>query len=479
MSRTNQPGLLRSVLVLLAGALCPVNLADAQSHGDGVVAALCRALSRLLARRDGMTITCYAGGMYVDGERIGLDVAPGECLERLTNAFSIRGIAVLRFRFPPRPRDLEALVTAFEESIHADERRMTPAEYAEQRLRALGTSAIAIRAMEAGGAPDPEPTAQERAASAWFGAMDVMASIVAGTRTGRPPIVRHALRAVQAFVDLLVEPDTDHAERLLLLTEVKNHRGYLCGHAVNTCLLSLVIGHDIGLNRVTLRRLGLAALLADIGSARVSSEILEDPAPLDPQDRAEVENHPVAGVPCLGRLSVFDSDVIEALVAGFEHHRHANGGGYPAAGTRKPGLFARIITIADRYDAMTSTRPYRGVSVSPPDALATLLADEEGALDSILVRVFARRLTPTPPGTLAVLDGGEVAVVLSRRGDGITADVLVLHDHDEDGEPVRGTRRTVPAGALRIDPEALADAIGDRSSALASSQAAAMIHPGL
>jgi hypothetical protein len=98
-------------------------------------------------------------------------------------------------------------------------------------------------------------------------------------------------------------------------------------------------------------------------------------------------------------------------VASIEHHRWAEGGGYPNLVRHEPHVFARIIAVSDVFDALCQQRPFR--ECYPPDQSIKLVGRFAGAqLDPALVRTLLRMLGKYPPGSLVELDTGEYALVL-------------------------------------------------------------------
>jgi HD-GYP domain-containing protein (c-di-GMP phosphodiesterase class II) len=101
-------------------------------------------------------------------------------------------------------------------------------------------------------------------------------------------------------------------------------------------------------------------MLHDIGKIGTSDFILGKPGPLDVHELREVRSHPQKGVEILRPLTRIFGQLDQILPAILHHHEHYDGSGYPAGlvGEEIP-LLARIIAVADTYDAILSDRPYR------------------------------------------------------------------------------------------------------------------------
>jgi HD-GYP domain-containing protein (c-di-GMP phosphodiesterase class II) len=141
----------------------------------------------------------------------------------------------------------------------------------------------------------------------------------------------------------------------------------------------------IGLDKERLSVLRLGALLHDVGKLAVPPAVLLKPGPLTEIEFVQVRRHPAAGVRMLRSLDA----PREILPSVLHHHERWDGAGYPRgrAGERIP-LEARILTVADSFDAMTSTRPYRPPR-QVPEALEELHRCSGSQFDPELVGVFA------------------------------------------------------------------------------------------
>jgi HD-GYP domain-containing protein (c-di-GMP phosphodiesterase class II) len=143
---------------------------------------------------------------------------------------------------------------------------------------------------------------------------------------------------------------------------------YARGHSLRVTGLVEVIGQRLGWDEGRLGPLRLGALLHDVGKLTLPRSLLRKPGPLDARELALVRMHPVVGARIV--TPVIRGKV--ALDCVLYHHERWDGGGYPL-GRRGRGIPepARLISVADAFDAMTSTRPYRA-ALSPDAALAEL-----------------------------------------------------------------------------------------------------------
>ncbi len=142
---------------------------------------------------------------------------------------------------------------------------------------------------------------------------------------------------------------------------------YTGGHVRRVVLYSLLLGAEMGLETEELEKLRLASTLHDVGKIAVPDAVLRKPAPLDAHEAEVMQRHPVDGADIVSRIR----ELREILPGVRSHHERLDGKGYPDGLTdREIPPSARIIAVADTFDAITSKRPYR-------DALTPQVAAQE------------------------------------------------------------------------------------------------------
>jgi len=155
-------------------------------------------------------------------------------------------------------------------------------------------------------------------------------------------------------------------------------------HLKRVAVYATSLAKALGLNDVEVDLVKQASLLHDVGKIGIKESILEKPGKLTPEEFAQVQKHPVIGRNILSEFRTLDS--ILPLVV--HHHEHYNGRGYPYHCTDgEIPLGARIIAVADAFDAMTSDRPYRP-AMTPDEAVAELKRCAGSQFDPEVVEVF-------------------------------------------------------------------------------------------
>ncbi len=157
---------------------------------------------------------------------------------------------------------------------------------------------------------------------------------------------------------------------LALATAIDKRDPYTGGHTRRVLEYSRKIGLILGLERGEIEKLELSAILHDIGKIGIPDHILRKDGPLNDDERKTIEKHPLIGAEIVG-----DIPGIERIVEGIKyHHERCDGTGYPEGlKCREIPIFARIIAVADVYDALTTERPYRK-ALSRNEALEYLVS---------------------------------------------------------------------------------------------------------
>lgn len=144
---------------------------------------------------------------------------------------------------------------------------------------------------------------------------------------------------------------------ILPLLQLKEFDQYTTTHSLNVAVLSMALAEFLGLSATTVRTFGVAGLLHDIGKIKIPLDVLTKPGKLTDEERALMNEHPVAGARLL--LDV-EQDLDLAIVVAYEHHIMINGGGYPALHyARDCHQASKLVHVCDVYDALRTRRPYR------------------------------------------------------------------------------------------------------------------------
>jgi putative nucleotidyltransferase with HDIG domain len=177
-----------------------------------------------------------------------------------------------------------------------------------------------------------------------------------------------------------------------LVKAIDGRDAYTAGHSKAVAEYSRDIASELGLPREEVQRIHLCGLVHDIGKIGVRAEVLEKQAALDDGEWDEMRRHSAIGEAILLEVPGY-ADMAEVVRS---HHERWDGGGYPdnLVGERIPRL-ARLIAVADSYNAMTSDRPYRR-AMTPERAIEQLVLGKGSQYESAPVDAFLRVLTRAP-----------------------------------------------------------------------------------
>src|SRR5262245_59318626 len=178
---------------------------------------------------------------------------------------------------------------------------------------------------------------------------------------------------------------------------------YTAGHSERVSYYAELLGRAVGVSPEEQRLLHFGGLFHDIGKIAIRDSVLLKPGKLTPEEYKEIQKHPVAGRELLKEMRTLDA----AIPIVYHHHERYDGSGYPEGlkGDSIP-LLARIASVADVYDALTTSRPYRA-AMTRAEALDLMEAErQKGWWDPELFDEFNAALAALPEG---FLPGGEEA----------------------------------------------------------------------
>ena len=214
------------------------------------------------------------------------------------------------------------------------------------------------------------------------------------------------------LVTQLADEVISNPDALIWLTHLKSRDEYTATHCINVCILALTFGRDLALDDNQLHRLGMGALLHDIGKMQVPDEILNKPGSLTKEEFGIMMQHPSIGHTML----VDDNELdMESLHIVLHHHERLDGGGYPdGISEEEIPLLTRVASIVDVYDAITSDRCYHD-GVAPALALENLFKWAAGNFDISLLQEFIKCLGIYPIGSVVRLNTREVGLVVATE----------------------------------------------------------------
>ncbi|MEQ8176418.1 MAG: HD domain-containing phosphohydrolase, partial [Syntrophomonadaceae bacterium] len=158
-------------------------------------------------------------------------------------------------------------------------------------------------------------------------------------------------------VSLLIEDIMSNQHLLIQLEDIHSSDDYLFFHSINVAVFSIMVGITLGYPENRLMDMGLGALVHDIGMTMIDPGIVKKQGPLDPRELEQLKGHTEIGFNILRTYR--EVSTMSAHIA-YQHHERISGTGYPRQLEGRQIIeFAKIVAVADTFDALISDRPYR------------------------------------------------------------------------------------------------------------------------
>ncbi|MBQ4165379.1 MAG: HD domain-containing protein [Oscillospiraceae bacterium] len=214
--------------------------------------------------------------------------------------------------------------------------------------------------------------------------------------------------------DILVDIGNDSTYLGNQMIALQNYDDYTYKHCLRVAMLSTSVAHELGLAKEDIKEVIVSALLHDIGKSSIDHDIIIKPSKLTDKEFEEIKRHPYIGYNILKNSGdgVFSSNVMSGVLF---HQEKYDGSGYPTGIKGKDiPLIARIISVCDVFDALTSNRPYRK-PWSVAEAEEYILGSCGTHFDYDVTSAFMRAFNPYPVGTMVNLSDGRHAIVIKTN----------------------------------------------------------------
>lgn len=229
-------------------------------------------------------------------------------------------------------------------------------------------------------------------------------------------------KELDSIADKIKSKLTVNVDLLDELLDVKAIDEYLFNHSLNVAVISSLIGKWLKLDKKDTDNLIISGLLHDIGKLKINSNILNKPGKLTDEEFCEMKKHPLYSHQMLTNLGYHDNTILKAVTL---HHEKEDGSGYPLgiSGFQIP-FYAKILAVADIFDAMTSNRIYKE-RVSPFKVLEMFQSQTFGKLDYSIVMIFIKNFLEYYVGSEVVLNNNQTAKIISLNIFEITKPLLI------------------------------------------------------
>jgi putative nucleotidyltransferase with HDIG domain len=232
-----------------------------------------------------------------------------------------------------------------------------------------------------------------------------VATITKEVSVGKEAGVEKAKELVEEVVTTL----RGNTESMIHLLNVKEMDKVAYFHALNVCILSLILGRDLGLAEEDLARIGLGALFHDVGKIKIPKKVLLKKPPLSRSEWRYIRLHPAYGYQMLEKIANFPQSALDIII---QHHERITGKGYPQGlSGSEIHIFAHITALADLYDNLCN--PLQDDQMlTPHEAVSALYTRYREQLPPDILEAFIRAVGVYPPGTLIGLSDGSIGMVI-------------------------------------------------------------------
>lgn len=383
--------------------------------------------------------------VYAKSEGKLLAAAGTVCSQNLINGFQRRGIETLYFRKPEYAAKKKKYVTfcdlkdeALREEIALPEVEIKEPEMYDEvpdlspdlldkdsdvQTKFVKPEGDALS--ETVKRPDPVKKKSEKEKKAYQGVLDefiettklIFGLMAKNNRVETAAVGSMAKSALAALIN-----DRD------LMINLSNFKSpmdeYLVGHTINVTILSINIGTALGYSQDQIYELAYGAFLHDIGMVTIPNDILLCKRKLTPQESLEVKKHTIYGINCLSKMRHIPMSTPYVV---YHSHERENGKGYPKG---RKGMFihpfAKIIAVADVYDALTSERPHRQAFIPYQALEQVIFLGGQKFLDPKSIRGLLKYFSLFPIGSYVQLNSGDIAKVVAANEKEFTKPTVSL-----------------------------------------------------
>ena len=251
--------------------------------------------------------------------------------------------------------------------------------------------------------------------------VDTVKNVIHDISAGRQIDIEEVNKATGTMLSRINE----NRDIVASINQMRDADEYLYTHSVNVALLSMLIGKWLKYGYYDVRSLVNAGFLHDIGKGKISADIINKPAPLNEEEYEEIKKHPAYGFKIAEKIPDLSDDIRKGILM---HHEREDGSGYPFGLVGdKIHRYAKIIAVADVYDAMTSNRCYRDM-ICPFEVIGHMEVNCFKLLDQRVLNVFLKNIASYYLGDYVKLSTGDIGEIIYINPFNISKPIVRVDD---------------------------------------------------
>jgi HD-GYP domain-containing protein (c-di-GMP phosphodiesterase class II) len=236
--------------------------------------------------------------------------------------------------------------------------------------------------------------------------------------------------SIRSIVLLFVETYLTDKNILLNLSTMKPADGdYIYHHSLNVCILSINIAAANGYNEQQVIEIGMGALLHDVGMLLIPKTIRLKSSRLAENEWFDIQKHPMLGLHLLEKI---DRLPVSVPFIAYQTHERENGKGYPKQrSNRLIHNFAKVVAVADIFEALSSPRMYREGNIPYKSMESLIRMTRQGLISGELVKSFLEYTSLFPVGSIVELSNGYLGKVIKANGNSFAKPVVCVFANSE------------------------------------------------
>lgn len=310
---------------------------------------------------------------------------------------------------------------------------MTLTDSMIERLKQKGINTIYIRDEATEDIEIEETVSQETRQMAMKVIYQGFSEIIHAEKKWKARLSPATTAAFRNVFELILADLKKNRKAIGLLSDIYIQDHYVYAHSLNVAIYAAAVGLELGYTDKELLELGIGAMLHDIGKLMIPEEVLYKPGRLTDEEFSTVKQHAEYGFNYLRHQQGIP---LLAAHCAYQHHERLDGTGYPRA-LRGDEIhkYARLLSVCDVFDALTTNRVYRSAML-PHDAMEIIFAGTGTHFEPEIVEAFRKTVAIYPIGLTVTLNTGAIGIVVDYNRNLPGRPVVRIIKREDGSKPV-------------------------------------------